>query len=105
MSQLQVEKEIVKYFLHWPLSVWPFTESFTPVRSVLLLLLMILFALQGLAIVHHRGTKKGVANTFFVFLYIFLAILPHFIGAILTFVGIVDNVADFRKLRRSRGRG
>ena len=70
-----------------------------------LLLVMILFALQGLAIVHYRGAKKGVANTFFVFLYIFLVILPHFVGAILAFVGIVDNVADFRKLRGKRNRG
>ena len=70
-----------------------------------LLLMMILFAMQGLAIVHYRGTKKKVANAFFVFLYIFLVLLPHFVGAILTFVGIIDNVADFRKLRVGRGRG
>ena len=70
-----------------------------------LLLVMILFAMQGLAIVHYRGTKKKLANAFFVFLYIFLVLLPHFVGAILTFVGIIDNVADFRKLRVGRGRG
>ena len=68
-----------------------------------LILVMILFALQGLAIVHYHGKRRGLANAFFAFLYVFLIFLPHIVGAMLTFIGIIDNVVDFRKLRGSRG--
>ena len=64
-----------------------------------LLLITFLFAMQGLAIVHDRATKKGLAKGFFVFLYIFLVILPHIVGTMLAFIGIIDNIVDFRKLR------
>lgn len=69
-----------------------------------LLVVMMLFAIQGLAIVHHHAKTRGLSSAFFVFIYIFLMILPHIVGTVLTFVGIMDNLADFRKLRGARHR-
>ncbi|MEM7465302.1 MAG: hypothetical protein AAF387_00280 [Pseudomonadota bacterium] len=66
----------------------------------MLLLAVILFAMQGLAVVHHRAhVKEFAARPMFVCLYIFLVILPHIFGFLLAIVGIADNVVDFRRLR------
>lgn len=65
-----------------------------------LLLLMVLFATQGLATVHHRSKDKGLPGAFLVLLYVFIVFMPHVVGIVLAFMGILDNVVDFRKLRK-----
>jgi uncharacterized protein YybS (DUF2232 family) len=65
-----------------------------------LLILMVLFAIQGLATVHHRVKERGLPGGFLVLLYVFIAFVPHVVGIVLAFIGILDNVVDFRKLRQ-----
>ncbi|MGR8948828.1 MAG: hypothetical protein ACU84Q_12330 [Gammaproteobacteria bacterium] len=64
-----------------------------------LVLVISLFVFQGLAVVHHRAKIREIGNGLFIFGYIFLVFLPHIVGVMLAFLGIVDNVVDFRKLR------
>ena len=64
-----------------------------------LVLVMTLFVFQGLAVVHHRAKERGLGSGLFVFGYLFLVFLPHIVGVMLAFIGILDNVVDFRKLR------
>lgn len=70
----------------------------------ILLLLMVLFALQGLATVHYRAKENGIPSILLALLYVFLVFLPHIVGVVLAFMGIVDNVLDFRKLRAKQPR-
>lgn len=68
--------------------------------SDLLVALVVLFALQGLALLHHRVHKIGMARGWLVGFYVLLIIMPHRVGFILAFIGIADTLADVRGLRR-----
>ncbi len=68
--------------------------------SDLLVVLVVLFASQGLAVIHHRVHKLGLAKWWLLGFYVLLIVMPHRIGLMLAFIGIVDTLADLRRLRR-----
>jgi hypothetical protein len=67
--------------------------------SDLLVVLVVLFAFQGLALVHHRVHKVGLAKWWLVGFYVLVILMPHRVGLILAFVGLADTLADIRRLR------
>ena len=71
-----------------------------PLAGDLFVILVVLFAFQGLAVIHYRVKVAALASGWLVALYIVLNIVPQVAGAILAMTGLVDNFADFRRLRR-----
>ena len=67
--------------------------------SDLLVVLVVLFAFQGLALIHHRVKKVEMAKLWLVGFYILLVLMPHRVGILLAFIGIADIVLDVRRLR------
>jgi hypothetical protein len=65
----------------------------------LLVVLVVLFAFQGLALLHHRVHKLGLAKGWLVGFYVLLILAPHRVGLILAFMGIADTMADVRRIR------
>ena len=68
----------------------------------LLVVLVVLFAFQGLALLHHRVHQIGMARGWLVGFYILLMFMPHRIGLILGFIGIADTFIDSRRLRKRK---
>ncbi|MGB1881231.1 MAG: hypothetical protein ACPHTD_10990 [Gammaproteobacteria bacterium] len=69
------------------------------VRDVFLVA-VILFALQGLAVLHHRAREIRLSRGWFVALYFVLGTIPQLVGPILAATGASDTVADFRRLAK-----
>jgi hypothetical protein len=67
--------------------------------SDLLVVLVVLFAFQGLALIHHRVNKIGMAKLWLVGFYVLLVLMPHRLGILLSFIGIADILLDVRGLR------
>lgn len=67
--------------------------------SDLLIVLVVLFAFQGLALLHHRANLLGLAKRWLVGFYILLILMISSVGLILAFVGIADTITDVRRLR------
>ncbi len=72
--------------------------------SDLLIVLVVLLAFQGLALIHHRLHKVVMANWWLVGFYVLLTLMLLWVGLIgafmiLAFIGILDMVADIRRLR------
>lgn len=65
-------------------------------------LLVVLFALQGLAVVHFLTRARGLAGAWLTTLYVVLALVPQVAGPILATTGLADNIVDFRRLRGAR---
>ncbi len=68
--------------------------------SDLLVALVVLFAFQGLALLHHRVHKIGMARGWLIGFYVLLILMPHRVGLIIAFIGIADTLIDVRGLRR-----
>ena len=66
----------------------------------LLVVLVLLFAAQGLAVVHERTGRAPARRPWLVGLYVFAFVMPHVVATVLATTGVADQVADFRKLRR-----
>ncbi len=67
--------------------------------SDLLIVLVVLFAFQGLALLHHRANLLGLAKQWLVGFYILLILMMSSVGLVLAFVGIADTIIDVRRLR------
>ncbi len=65
-------------------------------------LLVVLFALQGLAVIHFLARVRGLAGAWLTTLYVMLALVPQVAGPILATTGLADNIVDFRRLRAGR---
>jgi len=65
-------------------------------------LLVVLFALQGLAVIHFLARVRGLAGAWLTTLYVMLALVPQVAGPILATTGLADNIVDFRRLGGSR---
>lgn len=65
-------------------------------------LLVVLFALQGLAVIHFLARVRGLAGAWLVTLYVMLMLVPQVAGPILATTGLADNIVDLRRLRRGR---
>ena len=68
----------------------------------LLVVLVLLFAAQGLAVVHERTGQATTRRPWLIGLYVFAFLMPHVVASILAVTGIADHLADFRMLRRPR---
>lgn len=66
---------------------------------------VVLFALQGLAVVHHRARVVSLAPGWLAGLYVLFALLPQIVGPLLATAGVADSLADFRGLNRAAGPG
>ncbi len=66
----------------------------------LMIVLVILFAVQGLAVTHERVAARRLGAGWLMGLYILLLFLPHVVATALAATGIADTLADFRRLRR-----
>jgi hypothetical protein len=76
------------------------TDLALPVAGDLFLILVVLFAFQGLAVIHFRARVVALAGGWLVTLYVLLALVPQVAGPILALTGLADDHADFRRLRR-----
>lgn len=65
-------------------------------------LLVVLFALQGLAVIHFLARVRGLAGAWLTTLYVTLMLVPQVAGPILATTGLADNIVDFRRLREGR---
>ena len=65
-------------------------------------LLVVLFALQGLAVIHFMARVRGLAGAWLTTLYVVLALVPQVAGPILATTGLADNIVDFRRLSGAR---
>lgn len=68
----------------------------------LFLVLVLLFAAQGLAVVHERTSHAQTRKPWLIGVYVFAFLMPHIVATVLAVTGIADQVADFRRLRRVR---
>jgi hypothetical protein len=65
--------------------------------------LMVLFAVQGLAIAHERVKAAHGRRSWLIGIYVAAAFLPQLAASVLAVIGMADYVADFRQLRRKAG--
>ena len=77
-------------------------RSNNQIASDLIIILVVLFAFQGLAVIHHRVKKLELSRWWPIGMYVLLTLIPHRVGLILAFIGIADTLADFRQLRGAR---
>ncbi len=68
-----------------------------------LVVLVLLFAAQGLSIAHERVLALKAPRAWLVGLYVCASLLPHVAATGLAATGIADFVADFRRLRQRAG--
>ncbi|MGE0483407.1 MAG: DUF2232 domain-containing protein [Gammaproteobacteria bacterium] len=66
-------------------------------------IVVVLFAFQGLAVIHHRARVVTLARGWLVGLYVLLALTPQIVGPVLATAGVADSVSDFRRLAPRRG--
>jgi hypothetical protein len=71
----------------------------------LMVVLMVPFALQGLAIVHALVKQRQAGSGWLVALYVLLFIATGHMALILAFVGAVDNWFGFRRFFAPQGGG
>ena len=67
--------------------------------------LMLLFAVQGLAIAHERVKSAHGRRSWLIGIYMAAALLPQLAASVLAVIGMADYVADFRQLRRNKAGG
>ncbi|MSQ68578.1 MAG: hypothetical protein EXR83_10355 [Gammaproteobacteria bacterium] len=68
-----------------------------------LVVLVLLFAAQGLSVAHERVLVLGAPRAWLVGLYLCASLLPHVAATGLAATGMADFVADFRRLRQRAG--
>ena len=67
-----------------------------------LVILVVLFAFQGLAVIHFRARVVKIANGWLVAMYALLMLMPQVVGPLLASAGVADTLGDFRRLRGPR---
>lgn len=78
--------------------------SYAGIANDGVLLLVLLFAFQGLAVTHARASARGWRRAWLAALYALLVLMPLLVGTVLALLGIADMLADFRRLGPPRGR-
>lgn len=68
-------------------------------------ILVALFAFQGLAVIHFRARVVSLAGGWLGGMYVLLMLMPQIVGPLIATAGVADSVADFRGLRRITDRG
>lgn len=69
----------------------------TPLRINLLLMGLMLFTLQGIALVHGIIQLRGIHKAWLLVLYLPLLLIPMHMALLLAAFGLVDSFADFRR--------
>ena len=59
----------------------------------------LLFAFQGLSVVHFRARSIGLARGWMIAFYSLVLLLPQLSGLILATTGVADSFADFRRAK------
>jgi hypothetical protein len=59
----------------------------------------LLFAFQGLSVVHFRARSIGLARGWMIAFYSLVLLLPQLSGLILATTGVADGFADFRRAK------
>ena len=62
-------------------------------------ILVVLFALQGLAVIHHRARITAMASGWLVGMYVLLMLMPQVAGPLLATTGLADSAVDLRRSR------
>lgn len=62
-------------------------------------ILVVLFAFQGLAVIHHRAHATAMPRGWLVGLYVALGLLPQLCGPLLATAGLLDCAVDLRRRR------
>jgi hypothetical protein len=62
-------------------------------------IVVILFAFQGLAVIHSRARLVALASGWMTGMYVLLVLTPQIVGPILAAAGVADSLADFRHLK------
>lgn len=65
-----------------------------------IIVLVLMFSLQGLAVLHASCAAKAVSKVWLVGTYVLLSLVPHVVVPILATTGIADMVVDFRRRLR-----
>ena len=81
-------------------AAWLMDGSLSDLAYEWLMLLLVLFALQGISLAHHLVKRRNASLAWLVALYVALVILPQPSAAValgLALVGITDTWLDFRK--------
>jgi hypothetical protein len=68
----------------------------------LLVVAVLLFAAQGLAVAHERCARAQGRRHWLTGMYVFAFLMPHVVASILAALGMADQLADFRGLRKAR---
>jgi hypothetical protein len=75
---------------------WPI-----PMLENLAIVMLAMFAFQGLAVAHALFRKFGWPRWGLVVLYVLIVLLPLWMSGLVSGAGLVDNWFDFRRLRHS----
>lgn len=76
-----------------------------PLAGDAFVVVVVLFAFQGLAVLHARARAISLATGWLAGVYVMLMITPQVVGPILATTGVADSVADFRRLGAGAGEG
>ncbi len=74
-----------------------FTETKAGLAEDVLLVLVILFAVQGLAVLHAGCAAKALGRGWMIGTYVLLGLVPHVVIPVLATTGIADMMVDFRR--------
>lgn len=61
-------------------------------------ILVVLFAFQGLAVIHFRVRVVSLAGAWLGGMYALLVLMPQVVAPVLAATGVADSIADFRRL-------
>jgi hypothetical protein len=74
-------------------------NSNMPIVTDCFIILVLLFAFQGLAVVHAKAYTTNLSNGWMISLYVSLVVVPQFVGLVLATTGVADSLADFRRAK------
>jgi hypothetical protein len=74
-------------------------DSLSGIAIDAFLIFTLLFAFQGLSVVHFRARAIGLARGWMIAFYSLVLLLPQLSGLILATTGVADGFADFRRAK------
>lgn len=82
------------------LGIWLFDAAQWSLGRSLLVLLAVLFLIQGLAVVHALLAKAGSGQFWLIGIYILLVLALPYMGMMLALTGYLDSWRDFRRMNQ-----
>ena len=68
-----------------------------PLGGDAFVILVVLFAFQGLAVIHYRTRALSMSTGWLTGMYVLLVLMPHIVGPALATTGLADNISNLRK--------